>query len=179
MFGTVPPRWEVAAPGGAPRPGSLGRQVQALAGPRPWEGEPRPEWTSWPSATVGLRHWETESNCRAGMRTQVSATPLSCKQSLNYVKCSPLEYQVLLLAVISSNTGRFLVLSINNQHGKIMKNSNLLPLLIAGSLSQSSSISQVFLQQDVTQCSGFWIGLPYFLQNNCQQRMMPTSYLSS
>lgn len=126
VFGTVPPRWVVAGPGEAPRPGSLGRQVWALAGPRPQEGETRPAWTSWPSATTRLRHWETESNCRAGMRIQASPTPPSCKQWLNYVKCSHLEYQVLLLAIGSSNTGRFLVLSISNQQGKIV-NSNLLP----------------------------------------------------
>ena len=85
-----------------------------------------PFHTSWPSATTRLRHWETESNCRAGMRIQASPTPPSCKQWLNYVKCSHLEYQVLLLAIGSSNTGRFLVLSISNQQGKIV-NSNLLP----------------------------------------------------
>lgn len=63
----------------------------ALAGLRPREGETRLAWTSWPSATTRLRHWETESNCRAGMRIQASPTPPSCKQWPNYVKHSPLE----------------------------------------------------------------------------------------
>ena len=123
VFGTVPLRWVVAGPGEAPRPGSLGRQVWALAGLRPREGETRPAWTSWPSATARPRHWETESNCRAWMRIQASPTPPSCKQWLNYVKRPPLEYQALLLAMLSSNTGRFLALSISSQQGKIM-NSN-------------------------------------------------------
>lgn len=57
------------------------------------------------SGTTRLRHWETEFNCRAGMRIQASPTPPSCKQWLNYVKRSRLEYHALLLAIGSSNTG--------------------------------------------------------------------------
>lgn len=45
---------------------SLGRQVWVLAGPRPRRARPGRRGHPGLSGTTRLRHWETESNCRAG-----------------------------------------------------------------------------------------------------------------